>query len=97
VFRNICRLKSSLRKERKMEDIIHAEIAKDWTFIFDWRKLHNEDLHNPYDLPNILRMIKSRGMKWAGHVARMGANMNSHGILVGKPEEQRPLGRPRRR
>jgi hypothetical protein len=53
----------------------------------DWRKLHNEELHNLYASPNIIRMIKSRRMRWAGHVARM----------VGKPERKRPLGRPRRR
>jgi hypothetical protein len=61
----------------------------------DWRKLHNEELHNLYFLPN--RMIKSMSMRWAEHVARMGAKMNAYRILVGKPEGKRPLGRPRRR
>jgi hypothetical protein len=62
-----------------------------------WRKLHNEELHNLYSSPSIIRMIKSRGMSWAGHVARMGENRNAYSILVGMPEGKRPLGRPRRR
>jgi hypothetical protein len=52
----------------------------------DWRKLHNEELHNLYSTPNILRMIKSRRMRWVGNVARMGETRNSYRILVGKPE-----------
>jgi hypothetical protein len=60
-----------------------------------WRKLHNEELHNLYSSPSIIRMIKTRRMKWAGHVARIGAKRNAYGILVGKPEGKRPLGRPR--
>jgi hypothetical protein len=63
----------------------------------DWRKLHNEELQNLYSSPNIIRMIKSRRMRWAGHVARRGESRNAHRILVGKPEGKRPLGRPRRR
>jgi hypothetical protein len=63
----------------------------------DWRKLQNEERHNLYSLPNIIRMIKSRKMRWAGHVARMGAKRNAYIILVGKPERKGPLGRPRRR
>jgi hypothetical protein len=62
----------------------------------DWRKLHNEELHNLYSSPNIIRMIKSRRMKWTGHVARVGKTRNSYRILAGKPEGKRPLGRPRR-
>jgi hypothetical protein len=62
-----------------------------------WKKLHNEELHNLYSSPNIIRMIKSRKMRWAGHVARMGAKRNPYSLLVGKPEGKRPLGRPRRR
>jgi hypothetical protein len=61
----------------------------------DWRKLHNEELHNLYSSPNIIRMIKSRRMRWAGHVARMGETRSAYRILVGKPEGKRPLGRPR--
>jgi hypothetical protein len=63
----------------------------------DWRKLHNEELHNLYFSPNIIRMIKSRRMRWAGHVARMGDKRNAYRILVGKPKGRRPLGRPRRK
>jgi hypothetical protein len=63
----------------------------------DWRKLHNEELHNLYSSPNIIRMIKSRRMRWAGNVARMGETRNVYRILVEKPEGKRPLGRPRRR
>jgi hypothetical protein len=62
-----------------------------------WRKLHNEELHNLKSSPNIIRMIKSRKMRWAGHVARMGETRNAYRILVGKPEGKRPLGIPRRR
>jgi hypothetical protein len=63
----------------------------------DWRKLRNEELHNLYSSPNIIRMIKSRRVKWAGHVAQMGETRNAYRILVGKPEGKRPLGRARRR
>jgi hypothetical protein len=63
----------------------------------DWRKMHSEELHNLYSSPNIIRVIKSRRMRWAGHVARMGENRNAYRILVGMPEGKRPLGRPRRR
>jgi hypothetical protein len=63
----------------------------------EWRKLHNEELHNLYSSPNLIRTIKSRRMRWAGHVARMGEKRNAYRILLGKPEGRRPLGRPRRR
>jgi len=63
----------------------------------EWRKLHNEELSDLYSLPNIVRMVKSRRMKWAGHVARMGEGRGVYRVLVGKPEGKRPLGRPRRR
>jgi hypothetical protein len=62
-----------------------------------WRKLHNEELHNLYSSPSVIRIIKSRRMRWAGHVARMGEKRNVCRLLVGKPEGKRPLGRPRRR
>jgi hypothetical protein len=62
-----------------------------------WRKLHNEELHNLYSSPSIIRMIKSRRMGLAGQVARMGEKRNAYRILVGKPEGKRPLGRSRRR
>jgi len=63
----------------------------------DWRKLHNEKLNDLYSSPNIVRVIKSRRMRWAGHVARTGQRRGVYRGLVGKPEGNRPLGRPRRR
>ena len=61
----------------------------------EWRKLHNEELSDLYSLPNIVRVVKSRRIRWAGHVARMGEGRRVHRVLVGKPEGNRPLGRPR--
>ena len=63
----------------------------------EWRKLHNEELNDLYSSPNIVRVIKSRRMRWDGHVARMGEERGAYSVLVGKPEGKRPLGRPRRR
>jgi hypothetical protein len=62
-----------------------------------WRKLHNEELHGLYSSPSIVRMMKARRMRWAGHVARMEKLRGAYNILVGRPEGRRPLGRPRRR
>jgi hypothetical protein len=61
------------------------------------RKLHNEELHILYSSPNIIRQIKSRRMRWAGHVAHMGEERNVYRVLMGKPEGKRPLGGPRHR
>ena len=63
----------------------------------EWRKLHNEELNDLYSLPNIVWVVKSRRMRWAGHVARMGDDRVVHRVLVGKPKRKRPLGKPRRR
>jgi len=63
----------------------------------EWKKLHNKELSDLYSLPNIVRVVKSRRMRWAGHVARMGQGRGVYRVLVGKPEEKTPLGRPRRR
>jgi hypothetical protein len=63
----------------------------------DSRRLHNEELHNLYSSPNTIRMIKSRRMRWEGHVAQMGETRNADRILVEKPERKRPLERPRHR
>jgi len=63
----------------------------------EWRKLHNEKLRDLYSLPNDVRVVKSRIMRWVGHVERMGEGRGVHSFLVGKPEGKRPLGRPRRR
>jgi hypothetical protein len=62
-----------------------------------WRKLHNEELHGLYSSPSIVRVIKARRVRWAGHVARIGEVRGAYNILVGRPEGRRPLGRPRRR
>jgi hypothetical protein len=62
-----------------------------------WRKLHNEELHNLYSSPSIIRIVKSRRMKWAGHIAQMFSKKNAYRIVVGKAGGKRPLGRPRRR
>jgi hypothetical protein len=62
-----------------------------------WRKLHNDELHSLYSSPNIVRVIKLRRMRWAGHVAHMGEGRGVYRVLIGKPEGKRPLGRPRRR
>jgi hypothetical protein len=62
-----------------------------------WRKLHNEELHDLYSSSSIIRIIRSRRMRWAGHVARMGEKRNVYRLLVGRPEGKIPLGRPRRR
>jgi hypothetical protein len=63
----------------------------------EWRKLHNEELHDLYSSPSIIRMTKARRMRRAGQVARMGEKVNAYRLLVGKLEGRRPLGRPRRR
>jgi hypothetical protein len=62
-----------------------------------WRKLHNEELSDLYSLPNMVRVVKSRRMRGAGHVAHMGEGRVVHRVLICKPEGKRPLGRPRRR
>jgi hypothetical protein len=63
----------------------------------DWRKLHSGHLHNLYSSPDIIRQIKSRRMRWTGHVACMGEGRNVYRVLVGKPKGKRPLERPRHR
>jgi hypothetical protein len=63
----------------------------------EWRKFHNKERHDLYSSPSIIRIIKSRRMRLAGHVARMGDKRNTYRLLVGTPEGKRPLGRPRRR
>ena len=63
----------------------------------EWRKLHNEELNDLYSSPNIVRVIKSRRMRWTGHVAHMGKKRGVYRFLVGKTERKRPHGRPRHR
>ena len=92
----------TLRKERRLRVFENRALRR----IFgpkrdevtrEWRKLHNEELNDLNSSPNIGRVIKSRRMRWAGHVARMGQGRGVYRVLVGKPEGKRPLGRPRRR
>jgi hypothetical protein len=80
-----------LREERRLRVFHHSPLTD------EWRKLHNEELNDLYTLPNIVRVVKSKRMRWAGHVARMGEDRVVHTVLVGKPEGKRPLVRPRRR
>jgi hypothetical protein len=63
----------------------------------EWRKMHKGELHNLYSSPDIIRQIKSRRIRWAGHVARMGEGRNVYRVLVGRPKGKRPLERPRHR
>ena len=92
----------TLREERKLRVFANMVLRR----IFgprrdevrgEWRRLHNEELNGLYSSPNIVRVIKSRRMRWAGHVARMGEERGVYRVLVRKPEGKRPLGRPRRR
>jgi hypothetical protein len=62
-----------------------------------WTKLHNDELHGLYSSPNIAKVIKSRRIRWAGHVERMGEGRGVYSVLVGRPQGKRPLGRPRRK
>jgi hypothetical protein len=62
-----------------------------------WIKLHNEELHNSFTSPNIIRMTKSRGIRWAGHVARVKEKRNAYRVFLREPKGKRPLGRPRRK
>jgi len=91
-----------LREERKLrvfENIVLMRIfgPRRAEVTGEWRRLHYEELNDLYSSLNIVRVIKSRRMRWAGHVARMGEEMGVYRVLVGKPEVKRLLGRPRRR
>jgi len=90
-----------LREERKLrvfEKVLRRIIGPRRDEVTGkWRRLHNEELNDLYFSPNNVRVIKSRRMRWAGHVARMGKERWVYRVLVGKPGGKRPLGRPRRR
>ena len=99
---NVSRPSLTLREERKLrvfENMVLRRIfgPRRDEVTGEWRRLHNKKLNDLYSSPNIVWVIKSRRMRWAGHVARMGEERGVYGVLVGKPEGKRPLGRPRRR
>jgi len=92
----------TLREERKLrvfENMVLRRIfgPRRDEVTGEWRRVHNEELNNLYSSPNIVQVIKSRRMRWAGHVVHMGEERGVYRVLVGKPEGKRPLGRPRRR
>jgi hypothetical protein len=78
-------------QKRQLKRIFGSKREEDGS----WIKLHNDELHSLYSSPNIVKVIKSRRMRWAGHVARMGERRDVYRVLVGRPEGKRPLGRPR--
>jgi hypothetical protein len=87
----------TVREEHKLRVLRRIFGPKRAGVMGGWRKLHNEELHNLYSSPSIIRITKSRRMRWAAHVARMGEKRNVYRLLVRKPEGKKPLGRPRRR
>ena len=92
----------TLREERKLrvfENMVLRRIfgPKRVEVTGEWRRLHNQEINDLYSSPNIVRVIKSRRMRWAGHVARMGEERGIYRVLVGKPEGRNPMERPRRR
>jgi len=92
----------TLREERRLRVLENRVLRtvfgpKRDEVAWEWRKLHNEELSDLYSLPNIVRVVKSRRMRWAGHVACMAEGRGVHRVLVGKSEGKRPFGRPRRR
>ena len=91
----------TLREERKLrvfENMVLRRIfgSRRDEVTGEWRRMHNEELNDFYSSPNIVRVIKSRRMRWAGHMARMGEERRVYRVLLGKPEGRRPLRRPRR-
>ncbi|KAJ4440916.1 hypothetical protein ANN_10764 [Periplaneta americana] len=109
VGRKVSEARRQVRRNRRVQDFEEKEKvfenkvlrkifgAKRDEVTGEWRKLHNTELHALYSSPDIITNIKSRRLRWAGHVARMGESRNAYRVLVGRPEVKRPLGRPRRR
>ena len=92
----------TLREERRLRVLENRVLRKAFgpkrdEVTGEWRKLRNEELNDLYSLPNVVRVVKSGRMRWAGHVARMGEDRVVHRVLVGNPEGKRPLGRQRYR
>jgi len=92
----------TLREERRLRVFENKVLRKVFgpkrnEVTVEWRQLHNEELNDLHSLPNIVRVVKSRRIRWAGHVARMGEDRCVYRVLVGKPEGKRPLGIPTRR
>jgi hypothetical protein len=85
----------TLREEHRLRVFENRVLRRIFGPTGEWRKLHNEELRDLYSSSSIIRIIKSRKIRWAGHVARMGEKRNAYRLLVGKPEGKRPLGRPR--
>ena len=97
----VVKLSLTLREEHRLrvfENKVLRKIfgAKRNEITGEWRKLHNAELRVLYSSPNIINNLKSRRLRWAGHVARMEQFRNAYRVLVGKPESKKPLGRPRR-
>jgi hypothetical protein len=90
-----------LREERRLRvfenRVLRVFEPKKEAVTREWGKLHNKEFSDLYSLPNIVLVVKSRRMRWAGHVARVGEGRGVHRIMVGKPEGKRRLGRPRHR
>jgi hypothetical protein len=87
-----------LREEHKTKNRVLRRIFRPEREIDGfWRKLHDDELHSLCPSPNIIRVIKARRLRWAGHVSRMGEGRGVYRVLVGRPEGKRPLGRPRHR
>jgi hypothetical protein len=84
----------TMRKEHRVRVLRRVFGPKRDEVTGQWRKLHYEELSDRYSLPNIVRVVKSRRMRWVGHVARMGEGRDVYRVLVGKPEGKRPLWRP---
>jgi len=92
----------TLREERKLRVFENMVLRRIFgptreEVTAEWRRIHNEELNDLYTSPNIVRVIKSRRIRWAGHMARMAEERGAFRVLEGKPEGKRPLGRPRRR